>query len=158
MIAFDCNYVLKMPSYMMEAYWTGYLMDLFNSANGVNARMIFVYPDIGAIDVQLQLHTGSDGSASISLTNLLCSFCTQDTQNVNDNAWQMYNAGISPDAASGIAIALSVISRLIDTGCFYESDGNIANFGAMSMLAEDVIEMYSQIYDQTDDSCSELPF
>jgi hypothetical protein len=162
MIDFDCYYVLDVPSYMKDAGWDGYLIDLLNSPNNVYARLIFAYTDTGLLDVPILIHLDLDGLTSVSLTNLSCTFRTQDPLNIAANAELMYNAGISVDAASGISIALSVVSRLLDAGCKFDHYENFADFGGMSMDAEEAIEMYSHMYKQLDDqpdgfSC-EIPF
>jgi hypothetical protein len=143
---------------MRDAYWTGYLIDLVHTQSGDHARLIFVYPDTGVLDVKLLIHTVSSGLAFVEITNLGCSIYTYDTLNVKDNAWLIYEAGINTDAASGIAIALNLISRLLDAGCKYELDMNLAEFGGLPMLAEDAISMYRKIYEHVDELCCELPF
>ena len=153
MIDFDCKYVFGVPAYMMEACWTGYLLDLFNMPNGGYARLIFVYPDTGVVDVSLSLHIGLDHLIKVSLINLDCSFCIRDIRNTKANARIIYDAGISIDTASGIAIAINVILELLAVTPQYERLSNIADFHGMSITAEDAISMFGQCSNN-----SEVPF
>jgi len=150
MIDFDCRYVLDVPEYMKEAFWAGYLLDLVNTPTGVYARLVFVYPDVGVFDAALLLETGSGRPVTVSLLNLGCSFCAHDTHDVRGNAWLLYETGLAADAASGIAIALDIISRIHADGREFAYFKNIADFCGMSMSAEDFYEMYGY--------CDELPF
>ena len=153
MIDFECKYVLDVPEHMNSAYWTGYFIDLVNTPTGVYARLIFVYPDNGVFDVALSLQVGADHSATVSMLNLCFSFYTSNIRSVKANARLIYDAGLNVDAASGIAEALRVISRLLAVHRNPEWNENIADFSGSSISVDDAIVMYD-----TSRSSSELPF
>ena len=141
MIEFDCKYVFDVPSYMKEAYWTGYLLDLIYTPIGEYARLLFVYPDVGVFDAVALLRTVSGCPTTVSLLNLDHSFRVPDIRNVNDNARLFHNAGFNIDAASGLAIALSVISELLAASRESERYDNIADCCGLSMSVDDAIAM-----------------
>jgi len=150
MIDFDCKYILNVPDHMKEAYWTGYLLDLFNTPFGEYARLLFVYSDVGAFEAVVLLRAEPDSSTIVSLSNLDLSFRVQDIRNASENAKLFYNDGLSIDAASGLAIALLVISELLaasDESVFYE---NIADCCGLPISIDQAIEMLGP--------CPELPF
>jgi len=146
MIDFECKYVVDVPSYMREAYWTGYLLDLFNTPNGKYARLVFVYPDNGVFDVALSLQNDLGYLKNVSLLNLGCSFGISNVCHVKVNARLMCSMGISIDAASGIAIALRIIAKLLAVSDISELCYNIADSCGMSISAGDAITVLSQKY------------
>jgi len=141
MIDFDCKYVLNVPDHMKEAYWTGYLLDLINTPIGEYARLLFVYPDVGAFDAVVLLRAESDRCTIVSLLNLDFLFRLQDIRNVSENALLFYNVGLNIDAASGLAIALLVISELLAASGESEHYENLADCCGLPMSVDQAIEM-----------------